>query len=201
MVPVVGAKQSHPWVDPENMERVVRDNPGRDGFSQVAPVGPGPGTEPVEQGITEQLEIDLIQEVAADPVRLNHSPVERVRDSGGGRDELQVGPGTLERLGKFDQASIDDPGGAVFQQCSVLRRSAISPFVGWIGVACEEDGAGRVGYTTVVGWLCHPVSCGGWVTMIRRHREVGASFSVHQGPGSKNPGGRVRGTQLPWSTT
>jgi hypothetical protein len=137
----VVAEQANPWVDLEDVEAVVRHPAGHHALGEVRELVSGPGPEPVLHRVSDVHRADAVEQRAPDPVRLDHATVQRVWDSGGTCDELQVRPGPVEAFGQVDQPGVGHAGSAVLEQRQMVGWPAVAEHVRGIGVSGEQLGA------------------------------------------------------------
>ena len=85
----------------------------------------------------------MLEEVVSDPVRLDDAPIEGIADAVGRGDQLEIRPSAVEATRERPQVAVDDAGGRVLEQRSVLVRTAVPERVRRIREPREERGAGR----------------------------------------------------------
>ena len=99
-------EQSEPGVDGEDVEAVVRHRAGRDRVEhalQLRPIRPRNRSSTCRASVARP---DAVEQLVADPVRLDDARVERVGDPVRAGDQRQVRPGALERPRELGEAAV-----------------------------------------------------------------------------------------------
>src|SRR5688572_28869343 len=120
----------------------MRDAPGGDGIDDSPPAAADATAEAVLDMPCEAAAAGAVEQLVADPVRLDDPGVERIVDAVRAGDQRQVRPGAIEGAGELGEPSVRGAGGAVLEQRARLVGAAQPERVRGVCVAREQERAG-----------------------------------------------------------
>ena len=132
-------EEPEPRVDREDVEAVMRRRTGCDGVEQVVARTAEPSPEPVVDVTRQIVRLHPVEQLVADPVRLDDARVERVRDFVAAGDQGEVGPGAVEGARELGEARVGRARVAVLEERPRAVGPAEAKRVRRVRVAREEE--------------------------------------------------------------